>query len=202
MKLYHSVTSPFARKVEVCLIETGLIDAVEFIAASGTPLAPNDVTIRVNPLGKVPCLVLEDGRSLYDSRVITRYLETLSDVKLYPDSALLWDTLRLEALADGMMEATLAISFENRLRAPDMRSQDWIDGQWSKVARAMAHLQTDWMDHLAGPLDMGQIGIAVACGYVDVRAGDRNWRAAYPVLSAWQVEFAKRDSMCRTAAKA
>lgn len=201
MKLYVSPTSPFVRKVKVAVQELGLSDRVEMVAQSGTPLAPNEHTIAVNPLGKVPCLVMDDGRALSDSRVITRYLDTLGQTKLYPEGAELWDCLRLEAMADGMMEATLAIAFESRLRAPEIRLQSWVDAQWEKVSRAMAHIEAEWMDYLHGPLDMAQLAVAVACDYADMRAGDRNWRDSCPLLSAWQVEFAKRPSLASTLPK-
>lgn len=198
MKLYHSATSPFVRKVSACLIETGLHDRVERFAAAGNPINPGTMPVDVNPLGKVPCLVTDDGMVLYDSRVITRYLDALSPVKLYPEPPALWKTLTLEATADGMMDATLLMTFEKRLRAPEKQSPEWLEAQWAKVARALSVIEADRMDHLNGPLDMAQIAVAVACGYVDLRAGDRNWRAAHPLLSAWQTEFAKRDSMRAT----
>jgi glutathione S-transferase len=198
VKLYHSPTSPFVRKVSACLIETGLHDRVERISAVGNPINPGTMPVNVNPLGKVPCLVTDDGMVLYDSRVITRYLDSLSDVELYPAPPRLWRTLTLEATADGMMEATLLITLERALRPADRQSPEWIEAQWAKVARALSVIEADWMDHLNGPLDMAQIAVAVACAYVDLRAGDRNWRAAHPALSDWQSGFAERESMAET----
>lgn len=198
MKLYYSPTSPFVRKVRVHLLETGLDASVELITAAGHPIDPGTMPVGVNPLGKVPCLVRDDGPAIYDSRVITRYLDTLSETKLYPPEPTLWETLTLEATADGMLEATLLIVFEHRLRTPGQISQDWIAGQWAKVSRSFAAIEDRWLDRLSGPLDMGQVAVAVACAYVDLRQPDRNWREDHPRLSEWQTEFARRDSMILT----
>lgn len=198
MKLYYSPTSPFARKVRVHLLETGLDAGVELVTAAGHPIEPGTMPVGINPLGKVPCLVRDDGPEIYDSRVITRYLDTLADTKLYPPAPTLWETLTLEATADGMLEATLLIVFEHRLRTPEQISQDWIAGQWAKVSRSFAAIEDRWMDHLSGPLDMAHVAVAVACAYVDLRQPDRNWRKDHPVLSEWQTKFARRDSMILT----
>ena len=198
MKLYYSPTSPFVRKVRVHMLETGMDAGVELITAAGHPIDPGTMPVGVNPLGKVPCLVRDDGSAIYDSRVITRYLDTLSDTKLYPPEPTLWETLTLEATADGMLEATLLIVFEHRLRSPGQISQDWVSGQWAKVSRSLMAIEDRWMDHLSGPLDMAQVTVAVACAYVDFRQPDRNWREDHPALSEWQTEFARRDSMILT----
>lgn len=198
MKLYQSPTSPFARKVNVCLIETGLLDRVETVSARGNPIDPGTIPVEINPLGKIPCLVTEDGQVLYDSRVITRYIDDRAGGKLYPAPPHLWRTLTLEATADGMLEATVLMFFETFLRRSGQKSPDWIEAQWAKVERSLAVIESDWMDHLRGPLDMAQISVAVACAYIDLRAGDRDWRATHPGLSDWQTAFAERDSMRAT----
>lgn len=105
MRLYHSPTTPFGRKVVVLLQETGLYDKVEVIAASGTPIAPGSMPLTLNPLGKIPALHCDDGRVIYDSRVICRYLDDLTGAGLYGTAPNLWDVLTLEATADGMLDA-------------------------------------------------------------------------------------------------
>ena len=198
MQLYHSATSPFVRKVMVCLIETGLLDAVELKSIVVSPTRPGNAAASFNPLGKVPCLVTDDGNPMFDSRVITQYLNARAGASLYPRGSALWRTLTLEALGDGIMDAVLAMTYESRLRPEELRWPKWLDAQWVKVAHAMSSVEQDWMGHMAGPLDMGQVSVAVACAYADLRAGDRHWRDAYPVLSEWQTEFAKRPSMVAT----
>ena len=88
--------------------------------------------------------------------------------------------------------------YEWRLRPEEMRLPDWVEGQWAKIARALDALETRWISHLAGPLDMGQIAVGCALGYLDFRHGDRDWRAARPGLAAWEAAFAARPSMTAT----
>ena len=197
MKLYSSPTSPFARKVRALILQAGLAPEVEFVAASGTPTAPGSMPVDKNPLGKIPTLLLDDGKALYDSRVICRYLDQRAGAGLYPE-ARLWDVLTLEATADGMMEAAVLMVYESRLRPEDLRFAPWVEGQWSKVARAIEALEADWTAHLAGPLDMGQIALGCALGYLDFRHGDRDWRAGHVNLAAWEAEFRQRPSVQAT----
>ena len=130
MKLYSAAASPFARKVRVCLLELGIADQVEMLDAAATPVAPDDMLIMQNPLGKIPCLVREDGTALYDSRVITRYLNDLEGGDLYPSGPGLWGALTLEATADGMMEAAVLMVYEKRFRPVEMVYDIWLEAQW------------------------------------------------------------------------
>lgn len=198
MRLYHSPTSPFVRKVMVVLHETGLINQVELVPTQGTPLDPETKPLARNPLGKIPTLERADGPALYDSRVICRYFAEMAGGALYPQ-ARIWETLTLEATADGVMEAALLIVYEDRLRPDGERSVAWKDAQWSKVDRALDAVETRWMAHLAAPLDCGQIALGCALGYLDLRMGDRGWRASYPALATWADRFGSRASMRETA---
>jgi glutathione S-transferase len=198
MKLYYSPTSPYVRKVMVLLRETGQLADVELITASGTPLAPADELLAKNPLTKVPALERPDGPTLFDSRVICAYLDDRAKGGLYPEGAGRWDTLTLEALADGILDAALLMTYEARLRPEDKQMQEWADGQWAKIARACAALNARWMSHLAGPLDMGQIAVGCALGYVDLRHGARGWRQGNDALSTWFGTFDSRPSMAAT----
>lgn len=179
--------------------EAGLTDAVRLEPVTGTPLAPGSLPVDHNPLGKIPALKRDDGTVLYDSRVICRYLDNLAGASLYPDVPYLWETLTLEATADGIMDAAVLMAYELRLRPADRQFSDWIEGQWAKVARALDAIETQWMAHLAGPLDMAQIAVGCALGYLDFRHGARNWRQGRPKLTAWQAGFAKRPAMMGTA---
>ncbi|SMX23120.1 glutathione S-transferase [Boseongicola aestuarii] len=197
MKLMHSSTSPYVRKVEVLLRESGLIDQVPFVPGSGTPLAPNDETIHVNPLGKVPALLRDDGPAIYDSRVICRYLDDISGGHFYPKTRL-YEVLTLEALGEGIIDAALLMAYEWRLRPEEKRFDEWVEGQWSKIARALDVLDDRWMSHLQGNVTMGQISVACSLGYLDLRNADRNWRDGHTSLATWYETFAKRDSMLAT----
>ena len=198
MKLYHSPTTPFGRKVLVLILETGIGAQVEVVAASGTPMASGSIPIGLNPLGKIPALERDDGGVLYDSRVICRYLDDLAGAGLYGPAPKLWDVLVLEATADGMLDAAILMVYEVRLRPEDRRFPDWVEGQWAKVARALDAIEERWAAHLAGPLDMGQIALGCALGYLDFRHGERDWRAGRPMLAAWNAGFVKRPSMQAT----
>ena len=197
MKLFHSPTSPYVRKVMLTLHATGQLDEVELLPGSGTPLEPNDETIRFNPLGKIPCLIGDDGEAIYDSRVICRYLDHRARTGLYPEGDALFPVLTAEALADGIIDAVLLTAYEWRLRPEALRYQRWVDGQVAKVERALAVLeQTDLV--LSGPRNAAKIAAASALGYVDLRLPDLDWRARCPRLAAWYAEVSELAPMKAT----
>ncbi|MCU0814919.1 MAG: glutathione S-transferase [Cypionkella sp.] len=197
MRLFHSPTSPYVRKVLVLMAEAG-IGGVELVAASGTPVAPDAGVIERNPLGKIPALCREDGPTLYDSRVICQFLDSQAGGRFYPAGARRWDTLTVEATADGILDAAILMVYETRIRPEDKRYAPWVEGQWAKVDRALDVLENRWIDHLNGPMDMGQIATACALGYLDFRHASREWRKGRPKLAAWYDTFARRPSMQAT----
>ena len=199
MKLYHAPASPFVRKVTVLLHEAGATDRVTLVPAAGNPLDPGTMPVDRNPLGKIPALERDDGPTLYDSRVITRYLDDLLQAGLYPPTLRLWDTLVVEATGDGIAEAAVLMRYEMQVRPEATRSAAWAEAQWAKIARALAALEDRWTSHLSGPLDMGQVAIGAALGYLDFRHGERDWRSAHPGLAAWYEAFRTRPSMQLTA---
>ena len=198
MKLFYSPTSPYVRKVMVTLHETHQLDAVALETRQGTPLNSDAMPLAHNPLGKVPALERPDGPALYDSRVITRYLDDRAKANLYPEGARLWDSLTLEATGDGILDAALAMTYEARLRPQAKQMPEIADGQWAKIARACATLNTRWMAHLSGPLDIGQIAVGCALAYVDFRHDARGWRAGNDALAQWYAAFSDRPSMVAT----
>ncbi|MFT4742318.1 MAG: glutathione S-transferase [Yoonia sp.] len=198
MKLLMSPASPFVRKVRVLLREANLLDIVEEVDVSTSPLASNPTVVAANPTGKIPALLRDDGPALYDSRVITRYLDDHANAGLYPP-ARVWDVLTLEATADAIMEATVLITYEARLRPADKQFDGWTDAQWGKATRAVSAINDRWMSQLSGPLDMGQISVGCALGYLDLRHDARGWRNGNATLAEWYAQFAQRDSMLATA---
>jgi glutathione S-transferase len=142
--------------------------------------------------------VRDDGPALYDSRVICRYLDDRAKAGLYPAAPRLWDVLTLEATADGILEAAVLMAYESRVRPEEMRLPAWVEGQWAKIDRALDALEDRWLSHLKGPLDIGQIAVGAALGYLDFRHGGRDWRATRPGLAAWNAVFAERPSMVAT----
>ncbi len=195
MQLFHSPTTPFGRKVMVLLLETGQAGDVEVVTAAGTPTDPGSMPVDRNPLGKIPALVLDDGQTIYDSRVICRYLDARAGGRLYPAPPRLWQTLTLEATADGMLDAAILMVYESRIRPEEKRHEPWVEGQWGKVARALDALEARWLDHLNGPLDMGLVAVGCALSYLDFRHGNRNWRNGRPGLAAWYQRFAAGENM-------
>ncbi|SEN30390.1 glutathione S-transferase [Palleronia pelagia] len=195
MELFHAAASPYVRKVKVVLHETGQAEDVTLVESAQTPLSPNPAN--QNPLGKIPCLTRPDGPALFDSRVICRYLADRAGADLIP-AARQWEIQTLEALADGVMDAGILMVYEIRVRPEDKQFPDYIEGQWAKITRALDAIEAQWMSHLAGPLNMAQIAVACALGYLDLRHGARDWRSARPALADWFAKFGERTSMQTT----
>ncbi len=198
LQLIYSPASPFARKVNVVIRECGLIDRMEFVPVQTTPLEQSPALTQANPLGKLPALVRDDGPALYDSRVITRYLDAISGGKLYPSSRI-WEVLTLEATADGIMDAAVLVVYERRFREEALRSEEWMEAQISRIVRSLDAIGDRWMSHLGGRLDIGQIGVGCALGYLDFRHPEMDWRAGRPSLADWFARFSERESMWATA---
>ena len=197
MELLYSPASPYVRMVLVTAHETGLIDQIKLSQVATTAFATDARLESVNPLGKIPTLLREDGPALYDSRVINRYLDMCAGAGLYPD-ARLWDVLTLEATAHGIADAAVSMSYEMRLRPAEEQSPGWIEAQWTKVARALDVVEGRWMSHLHGPFDASHIAMACVLGYLDFRHDARGWRGARPSLAAWYAKMADRPALQAT----
>ena len=176
MKLYHSATSPFVRKVMVMIHEAG-ITGITLEGVGGHAVDPGTMPVAHNPLGKIPALVTDAGDVLFDSRVICQFLDDHAGAGFYPAAPQRWPVLTLEALADGMLEAAVLMVYESRIRPEGSQFAPWVEGQWAKVARALDALETRYLGQLTGPLDAAQIAVGCALGYVDFRHADRDWRA-------------------------
>ncbi|KJH81891.1 glutathione S-transferase N-terminal domain-containing protein [Pseudomonas sp. KSR10] len=200
MQLTYAAASPFARKVRVLAIETDLIQRMKLIDTAVLPITHNDQVNALNPLGKVPVLLTDLGEVLYDSRVICEYLDSLHDrPRLYPaEAAERWRALRLAALADGLMEAALLVRYERAVRPAELQWDEWVEGQLGKVRRALMTLEQQATE-LQGSLNIAQIAVACALGYLDFRFADLAWRHGAPELASFQEGFAARESMKLTA---
>jgi glutathione S-transferase len=166
MKLLSAPASPFGRKVKVVAIEKGVMDRIEYVALATAPSAPSETLARDNPLIKIPTLVLDDGRSLYDSFVICDYLDALhAGNKVIPaGGARRWEVLKVHALGSGISDAAVLCRYENVLRPEALRWPDWTQGQMKKIAGSLDWLESDIAvigNAGASDADLGQI--AVAC---------------------------------------
>ncbi|WP_339857242.1 glutathione S-transferase [uncultured Nisaea sp.] len=199
MKLLYAPASPFVRKVLVFIKELGLEDKVELIKVSSTVIDPNAELAASNPVAKIPTLVMDNGKGLFDSRVITAYLDTLaSSPSFYPAAGeARWDVLRMEATADGLMDAAVNNRYERGLRPADKQWDAWSDGQVKKVHGALKALDSE-AAAFGDRIDAGIVGAACACGYLDFRYPDIGWRESYPALGAWYAKFSERKSMQET----
>ena len=201
MKLLGSTSSPYVRKVRVVLAEKKL--DVEFVPED---VWSADTTIaESNPLGKVPCLIMEGAEALFDSRVIVEYLDTLSPVgKLIPPVGRERAEIKTwEALADGLMDAAILARLEATWsgRTKAQRSQAWIDRQMGKVKSALKAMSQGLGDKpfCAGiHLTLADISVGCALGYLDFRFPDLNWRADYANLSKLQDKLMLRTSFIDT----
>jgi glutathione S-transferase len=187
--LRSSPASPFGRKVKISASLLGLADRIEVTDADTTN--PDDTLRQQNPLGKIPALVLENGETLYDSRVIVEYLDHLAGGgRILPTGWDRFQALREQALADGIMDAALLQVYEGRWRAEDRREAKWVEHQQGKVERGLDYAEA----HLSTPnpnLHIGHIALACALGYLDLRMAGR-WREGYPKLVAWLADFEAR----------
>lgn len=199
MKLLYSPASPFVRKVLVFIKELGLEDKVELAKVSSTVVDQSAELAASNPVAKIPTLVVDNGKSLYDSRVITAYLNSLTaSPSFYPSEGdARWDVLAMEAMADGMMDAAVNARYERGLRPADKQWDDWVNGQMKKVHGALKALN-DAAGSFGDRIDAGIVGAACACGYLDFRYPDIGWRESYPALGAWYAKFSERKSMQET----
>ena len=188
MILRSSPPSPFGRKVKIAAALLGLSDRIQIVVADTND--ESEILRQQNPLGKIPTLVLDDGNTLFDSRVILEYLDHLvGGGHIVPqDTDARFAALRLQALGDGIMDASTLQVYEARFRPEPMRYQPWLDYQAGKVARALASLEAN-PPTLDPVPNVGQITLACALGYQDLRFKG-TWRASYPALVAWLDRFA------------
>jgi glutathione S-transferase len=190
MILRSSPPSPFGRKVKLAL---GILDLEKDVTIEkADPTDANDSLRQQNPIGKIPTLIIEDGTVLYDSPVILEYLDhRAGGGKILPrDADARFKALTLQALCDGILDAGILLVYEGRWRPPEMAVQKWVDHQTGKVQRALAVLEAA-PPALGAPPNVGDITLACALGYGDLRFGGQ-WRKDHPRLVAWLDAFAAK----------
>lgn len=190
MKLFYSPTSPFVRKVSVTAEVTGLASRIERVSSAPHPIDRDRSIIAANPLGKAPTLVTDDGQVLFDSRVIVEYLDanSVADRVIPAAGAERWRVLALQALGDGILDAALLLRYEGLVRTPAQQSVTWKAGQLDKIADAL-----DAIEHraavLGDELNIGNITVGAALGFLDFRLPDLDWRASRPASAVWFERF-------------
>lgn len=197
MKLIGSPTSPYVRKVCIVMAEKKL----DYRMVAEDVWSAQTTIHASNPLGKVPCLVLEGGEALFDSRVIVEYLDTLSPVgKLIPTNGRERAEVKTwEALGDGLLDAALLARMEAVWphRSAEQRSQAWIDRQMGKISEALRAMSQGLADkpYCSGAhMTLSDIAVGCAVGYLDFRFPDINWRSSYPNLHKLYDKLMQRQS--------
>jgi glutathione S-transferase len=189
MKFYSNPLSPYVRKVRITAAMKGVQNQLEVVAIDTNP-PDNPAINRVNPLAKIPALVV-DGTALYDSPVICEYLDSLAPSPvLFPKSGLdRFKTLTLGGLGDGILDAALLLVYEKRFRPEDKWHAPWQQRQQAKIDLAVDSLERNPPRWSASP-DYGHLTVACALGYLDFRH-EGKWRPQHPKMVAWLDEFAK-----------
>ena len=199
LKLFYSDRSPYVRKVMVTLHEVNLFENVEIVSVRTNPLGVVEDLVDVSPLGKIPTLVLPDGTTIFDSRVICSYLNSIGKSDLYlAKENLKWSIKTAEANFDGILDAALLMVYEHRYRQDIYQSAEWLENLWKKIERTLDFYNNSSSKILSGSLNMGQISLGCALGYLDYRHNNRNWRAKNQNLRDWFAEFSERLSMRNT----
>lgn len=195
MKLIGSLASPYVRKVRVVLAEKKL----DYDYELENVWAPDTKINQSNPLGKVPCLVMDDGSPMYDSRVIAEYLDTLTPVcKLLPPSGRDRANVKVwEALADGVLDAGVLVRLEKTQRPPEQQSQAWIDRQMVKVAAGLGVMSQDLGESaycMGTHYTLADVAVGCTLGWLAFRFPDIDWRGDYPNLARLYDKLSERQS--------
>ncbi len=187
MILRTSAPSPFGRKVVMAAHILGLIDQIRIVPADTSD--PSDTLRAENPLGKIPVLILDNGLTLYDSRVILEYLDhRAGGGVIIPLGEARFPVLKMMALADGILDACILQVYEKRFRPEDRREVGWVAYQSEKVKRAMHWLEQGGLPQIGAQPDGGAITLAAALGYLDLRF-EGQWRNDFPKLVGWLRDF-------------
>jgi glutathione S-transferase len=196
MKLIGSTTSPYVRKARLVLLEKN----IPHTYVIDPPSEPNSEVYRVNPLGRIPALILDDGTCVFDSTVIAEYVDTLNDTPiLIPrnDALARMRVKRGESLADGIMDSAIVVRME-RIRPEEKQEHGNIDLHYSAITRTLEHIagqlgQSKWC--IGNSITLADLALVAALVYLDLRQPERDWRNAHPNLAAWFNRLVTRPSV-------
>ena len=199
MKLIGALASPYVRKARIVLAEK----KIDYKLVLEDVWAPETAIHDFNPLGKVPCLVMEDGEAVFDSRVICEYVDTLSPVgKLIPPSGRERVEVRCwEALADGVLDAAVLIRAEGTQRTPEQRSDAWVARQRHKIEEALVAMAQGLGGNAwcaGNRYTLADISVGCALGYLDFRMQEVGWRDLHPNLARHFEKLLQRPSFADT----
>lgn len=199
MKLHWSSRSPYVRKVMICAYEAGVAEKIECVYSVVSLSKPNADVMKDNPLGKIPTLILNDGRILHDSAVICEYLDGLhAGAKLFPTGDARWTALTRHALGNGLLDTLLL--WRSEIAKPAARqTPEWLSTFALKTRNALAAIEADAGALAQTPFGIGHIGIGAALAYLDFRFADMGGRTGYPRTEAWMQQFLQRESVRKTA---
>lgn len=183
-QILYSPASPYSAKVRMAAAYAD----IPFESVVVTTSAEPENLVSANPLGKIPTLITDDGKSVFDSRAIMQYLNRVSGNKIFPRNAeKRTDAERYEAIADGLADVLLAHVYERRARPEEKVHQPWLDLQWRKAERAL-DLLNEAPPRLAGKLHGGHLAVAATLSYLTLRFGDK-WERGRPKLKRWMKRF-------------
>lgn len=199
MKLIGSLSSPYVRKVRIVMAEK----KIDYQLVLEDVWSPDTTIHESNPLGKVPCLIMEDGGAVFDSRVIVEYLDTLTPVgKLIPPAGRERAEVKCwEALADGLLDAAILVRVENTQRGEAQRSEVWLKRQNYKTDKALAAISAALADNpfcTGTHYTLADISVGCALGYLEFRFPEKRWRATYPNLARLAQKLGERSSFKET----
>ncbi|WP_024586177.1 glutathione S-transferase [Aliihoeflea sp. 2WW] len=186
-RLLYSPASPYSAKVRMAAVHTGYALESETVDTNADP----EKLLKANPLGKIPCLVTDEGDGIHDSRVIMQYIGRETGNTLYPrNAAKRLEAERLEAIADGICDCLLAHVYERRFRPEEKIHLPWLERQWSKATRALDELNEN-PPKLTKKITGGHIALRATLGYLALRF-DGQWERGRPKLTRWAKRFDER----------
>lgn len=200
MQLLYAPTSPFVRKVMACAHLCGIADQIKFLDSAAHPIRRDARIAAHNPLAKVPTLILPDGQSLYDSRVICEYIAGLAgNDHLFPTAGpRRWRALTQQALGDGLLDAALLARYETTARPPEIQWPDWRAAQLVKVNAALDDIEPQAASLAVQDPTIGEVTLGCALGYLDFRFPELDWRAGHPQAARWFEAFNQLPAMQAT----
>ena len=199
-QLIYLPASPFARKARVLIHEMSLESEVECVDFGlVTPVSTNRDVLKFNPLGQIPTLILDSEETLYDSAVICEYLNEMGSGGYFPvEVEERFPALKLQALADGLLDAAVALRYELALRPIDLHWKEWVEHQTQKIRRSVDEFEHQ-LPLFSDQPTIGEVTVACALGYLDFRYSELDWRKGHAALEGWYSGFCRRESMQVTA---